>query len=96
MCVAIVGGVKGIEREYKQMMKIYGLKCKIFNKKVPDFKKRIQNVDALILLTNTVSHKLSTQSLKVCRDNKILLKRTHSSSLTKLEQTIKEIKNDIK
>ncbi|BBE31429.1 hypothetical protein OSSY52_15700 [Tepiditoga spiralis] len=93
MCVAIIGGIKGIENKYKTLLKKHGIKkYKIFNTMVPDFQKKIKNVDALILFTNTVSHKLSTVSSKICKKNNICIKRTHSSSLNKLDEKIKEIK----
>ncbi len=36
MTIAIIGGVKGMEREYKDVIEKYGCKYKIFNQKVSD------------------------------------------------------------
>jgi hypothetical protein len=48
MCFAIAGGVKNSEDSYLSLMEKYGIKGKIFNREVPDFGKRIANVDAVI------------------------------------------------
>jgi hypothetical protein len=93
MQVALVGGVKGIEREYKEVFMSEDLKCKVFNTKCPQFDKKIKNCDACIIFTNTVSHKLSKESLKVCKKNDIKFIRVHSSSLNKLKEAVLELKN---
>lgn len=89
--LAIVGGVKGIEREYKELAKQYNFKCKLFNTKCPCFDKKIQQVDACILFTNTVSHKLSKESCKVCKKNNIPMIKTHSSSINKLKESLEQL-----
>jgi hypothetical protein len=95
MYIAIAGGVKGIEREYKNISKKYGFKCKIFNKNVPDFDKKIKNVDAVVMFTGTVSHKISKKCCALCKKNDICLKRMHSSSINQLEIALKEICEEI-
>jgi effector-binding domain-containing protein len=92
MCIAIIGGVKGMEREYKEILEKNGCKYKIFNQKMPDFDKKIKNVDGVIIFTNTVSHKLTTNCVALCRKKGILMARTHSSSINKLEKSIETIK----
>ena len=94
MRIALVGGVKGIEREYKDVFQACDFKCKIFNTKCPQFDKKIKNCDACILFTNTVSHKLSKESSKVCKKNNINLIRVHSSSINKLKEVLKNIVED--
>lgn len=89
--VAIVGGVKGIEREYKEIMKANDLKCRVYNQNCPNFEKKIKNCEACILFTGTVSHKLSLATSKVCKKNNIKLIRLHSSSVNKLKESITEI-----
>lgn len=91
MCIAVVGGVKGIERNYKESIEKHGIKCKMFNQKSPDFDKKIKNVDAVIIFTNTVSHKMSIECSKICKKNNIILKQPHSSSICKLEEALNEI-----
>lgn len=89
--VAIIGGIKGIEREYKNTVEEYNLRCKIYNKTCPSFEKKIKNCEACILFTNTVSHKLSLSCKKICRKNSIKLISVHSSSLNKLKESLGSI-----
>ncbi|TDT71582.1 uncharacterized protein DUF2325 [Hypnocyclicus thermotrophus] len=95
MCIVIAGGIKGIEREYKNISKKYGFKCKIFNENVPNFNKKIKNVDAVVMFTGTVSHKISKKCCAVCKKNDICLKRMHSSSINQLELALQEISSEI-
>jgi len=89
--IAIIGGIKGIEREYKNLMDEHNLRCRIYNKTCPSFQKKIKNCEACILFTNTVSHKLSLSCTKICKKNNIKLIRVHSSSLNKLRESLCEI-----
>lgn len=95
MCVAIAGGIKGIESRYLSLAEKHGMKCKLFNQKVPDLDKKIENVGAVILFTNTVSHKMARVCCETCRRRGICLKRIHSSSLNQLERALLEIKSDL-
>lgn len=92
MCVAIAGGVKSIERNYLSLLKRQGVKGKAFNREVPDLRKRIEQVDAVILFTGTVSHKLAKACTSVCRKKGITIKRLHSSSMNQLEKAVIELK----
>lgn len=92
MCVAIAGGIKGIESRYQDLAHKHGITCKLYNQNVPDFDKKIGNVEALILLTDTVSHKMARVCLQTCKRRGIRLKRIHSSSLSQLEKALQEVK----
>ena len=92
MCIYFEGRIKEIERHYKESIEKHGIKCKIFNTKSPDFDKKIKNVDAGIVFTNTVSHKMAAECSKIFRKNNIIIKTPHSSSMCKLEEAVKEIK----
>lgn len=95
MCIAVVGGIKGIEHEYKKIAEENKIKIKVFNQMVNNFQKRIKNIDGIILFTDTTSHKLAGVCCNLCKKNNIILKRPHSSSITKLQESIDEIKNDL-
>jgi len=92
--LAIVGGVKSIEKNYENLAKLYDYKCKLFNTKCTNFDKKIKNVDCCILFTDTVSHKLSTECCKICKKQGITLIKTHSSSLNTLKQSLDFLKSE--
>ena len=91
MCIGVVGGVKGIEHQYKTIINEKGFKCKLFNQKVPDFDKKIKNADCIIMLTGTVSHKLSCEVCKLCKKNKITLYRKHSSGANSIREVLEDM-----
>lgn len=95
MSIAVVGGVKGSEKEYKTILEKYGFKYKLYNEKVVDFGKKIKNVEAIILFTGTVSHTLALESMRMGRKNNIIIKKSHNSSIVRLEEFIKELKEEL-
>ncbi len=90
MCIALVGGIKGIERDYKDMAKQYNVKYKIFNQNVPKLCKKIENVDLIVLCTGTVSHSMARACNKVCKKRDIKIERVVYASLSGLEKIIKK------
>lgn len=82
--LAIIGGIKSIEKNYEDLAKTYNYKCKMFNTKCTNFDKKIKNVNSCILFTDTVSHKLSTECCKICKKQGIKLIKANSSSINNL------------
>lgn len=95
MSIAVVGGVKGSEKDYKHIIERYGFKYKLYNEKVVDFSKKIKNAEAIILFTGTVSHTLALESMRMGRKNNIIIKKSHNSSIVKLEDLLKELKEEL-
>lgn len=93
--LAIVGGVKSIEKNYEELAKDYNYKCKLFNTKCTNFDKKIKNVNVCILFTDTVSHKLSTECCKICRKQGIKLVRINSSSIHHLRNSLEELTKNL-
>ena len=91
MSVVIVGGHDRMCREYVNVCKKYNCKAKVFTQMTTDFKNKIGNPDALILLTNTVSHKMVNAAKKEADKKNICIIRNHNSSIHSLESTIQEI-----
>ena len=94
--IIIAGGVKSLERQYKDLGKQHGAKCTLFNRNVPSLAKRIRNASAVILFTNEISHKMASNCSKTCKKYSICIKRLSSSSMCKLEQALKEISDSLK
>jgi len=94
LCIALAGGVKSIEKKYINLIKDHGFKVKSFNKVVPDMRKKIEQVDAVVIFTGTVSHKMSKLCREVCKKKNIHLEYVHSSSMSQLEKVVLEIKKE--
>lgn len=88
--VAIVGGVKKCEKEYKKILEDKNLKCKIFNTMCPNFKKKIENCECCIVFVNTVSHKMVKSCNEVCKKNNIKLFHLTSNGKDSLKERVQE------
>lgn len=91
MSVVIVGGHDRMCRDYLNVCKKYNCKAKIFTQMTTNFKNKIGTPDAVILLTNTVSHKMVNTAKKEADRKNICIIRNHNSSIHALENTIQDI-----
>ena len=62
MSVVIIGGHERMVRQYEEICEKHGCDAKVFVKERSGFKKNLGTPDLMILLTNTVSHKMVTVS----------------------------------
>lgn len=90
MSVVIIGGNERMECQYEGICKRHGCKAKIFTKTNGPLKKKIGIPDFIILLTNTVSHKMIESAVSEAKRNNIPILRTHSSSATALDSLLME------
>ena len=90
MSVVIVGGHDRMHRQYKEICKSYGCKCKVFTQYAAKMASQIGTPDLLVLFTNTVSHKMVTVALDQAKRCAATVERYHSSSTTALEEVLKK------
>lgn len=69
--IAIIGGVKRCEKEYKEFLEKENIRCKFYNTLCPNFKKKIENCQCCVVFVNTVSHKMVKACNEVCKKNNI-------------------------
>lgn len=91
MSIAVIGGLNRLKRNYENIPKKMGIKVKVYNQTVPDLNKRVNNLNGIILFTGTISHNMVKTMVKVARNNKILIVRSHSSSISGLRRCLSEI-----
>lgn len=95
MSIVLVGGHDRMHSSYKKVCKKNGHKVKIFTQMPARFSKGIGTPDALVIFTNTVSHKMVIAANKEAKRKKIPVFRNHNSSSVALENSIKEIEESI-
>lgn len=93
MSVVLIGGHDRMHSEYKGIGKKNGLKLKVFTQITPKFSKNIGNPDAIVLFTNTVSHKMVNIAIKEAKRKNIPITRSHTSSSNSLNEILQELKN---
>ena len=90
MSVVIIGGHERMVRQYEEIYEKHGCEAKVFVKERSGFKKNLGNPDLMILLTNTVSHKMVKSAVSEAKRNNIEIARTHSSSASALTNLLLE------
>ena len=88
MSVVIIGGNECMVCQYEKICKDYGCKAKVFAKEKGCLRKKLGNLDLMILFTNTVSHKMVNTAVSEAKKNKIRIARTHSSSAAALTDVL--------
>ncbi|MBU5426741.1 DUF2325 domain-containing protein [Tissierella pigra] len=92
MCIVLVGGHDRMHGEYKEVGNRYGCKMKVFTQMPSKLNKSIGDPDAIVLFTNTVSHKMALTAAKEAKRKNIPLLRCHNSSKNSLEETLSQLK----
>ena len=65
---------------------------KVFTQITPKFSKVIGSPDAIVLFTNTVSHKMANTAIKEARRKNIPITRSHTSSKNSLDEILQRLK----
>lgn len=92
MSIVLVGGHDRMHDEYKAIGSTYGHKIKVFTQMSARFDKSIGVPDAIVLFTNTVSHKMINVAVKEAKKKRIPLVRCHTSSGSSLRETLERLK----
>ena len=90
MSVVIIGGHERRVRQYEEICEKHGCDAKVFVKERSGFKKNLGAPDLMILLTNTVSHKMVKSAVNEAKRNRIQIARAHSSSASALTNLLLE------
>ncbi|CAK7077580.1 DUF2325 domain-containing protein [Tissierella carlieri] len=92
MCIVLVGGHDRMHDDYREIGDKHGYKMKIFTQMPSRFNKNIGEPQAIVLFTNTVSHKMALTATKEAKRKKIPILRCHTSSKNSLEETLLQLK----
>ena len=88
MCVALIGGMDRLERHYINEAERFGVELKVFTKFEANIALKIKNVDALVILTNKVSHKLRKKTMDIAKAGNIPVLMRHSCGICTLRDCL--------
>lgn len=91
MSILLIGGHERMEEIYKRKVKERGHKLKVMSKMKTDFTKRIGNPDAIIIFTNTVSHKMVVATEIMAKKNEVAIIKCHTSSQSALDNILDDL-----
>lgn len=96
MSLLVVGGHERMEKDYLEIGKKCGFKTKVCTKKANKLTNSIGNPDAIIILTSTVSHKISNIVEIKAKKQSIPVFRKKSSSKSAFSQCLEEINKELR
>ena len=88
MSVVILGGNECMVRKYKDLCREYRYSAKVIPKMGGTLKGRVGNPDLLVVLTDTISHKMLQNALNETKGRTTAVRRCRSSSLSALRDVL--------
>lgn len=88
MCVAVIGGMDRLERHYRDEAEKIGIDLRVFTKASTDISSKIRNVDALVIFTNKVSHRIKREAAEVAKAKSIPVFMYHSCGICTLRDCL--------
>ena len=92
MCIALIGGMDRLERHYINEAERFGIDLKVFNKSEIGITPKIKNVDAVVIFTNKVSHRVMREAMNAAKTNDIPVYMYHSCGVCTLRDCFNCIK----
>lgn len=93
MCVALVGGMDRLERQYINEAEGFGINLKVFTKPEVQMASKIKNMDAIVIFTNKVSHKARKEVMNIAKARNIPIFMYHSCGICTLRDCLSCLKN---
>jgi hypothetical protein len=88
MCVALIGGMDRLERQYLEEAATFGVDLRVFTCSEARMNSKIRNVDAMVIFTNKVSHQLKKQAMSMAKINEIPVVMHHSCGICTLRECL--------
>ena len=88
MCIALIGGMDRLERQYKNEAEKMGINLKIFTRSEASIGSKIRNMDALVIFTNKVSHRAKREVMNIAKARNIPVLMYHSCGVCTLRDCL--------
>ena len=88
MCVAVIGGMTRLKRDYEERAAVYGVDLKIFTVWTTGMTDRLKNVDAILVFTGKTSHNIRDAAVRIAKARDIPILMTHSCGISSLRSCL--------
>lgn len=88
MSIALIGGMDRLKCSYLQEAKKLDITLKVFNKSEVKLSSKIKNMDAIIIFTNKVSHRIKREVTNIAKTRSIPILMHHSSGVCALRNCL--------
>lgn len=94
MCIALIGGMDRLERNYMSEAQKLGVDLKVYTKSETDIASKVKNVDAVVIFTNKVSHKAKKEAMNIAKARNIPVFMYHSCGICTLRDCLTCLRAD--
>lgn len=88
MCVALIGGMDRLEKNYENEAEKHGIQLKVFTKARKDLATRLGRIDALVVFTGKTSHRIKNEAMSVAKSQDIPVVMHHSCGVSSLRHCL--------
>ncbi len=92
MCVALIGGMDRLKRNYIIEAEKVGIYLKVYTRSEISITSKVKNVDAVVIFTNKISHKAKMEVMKTAKAKNIPVFMYHSCGICTLRDCLNCIK----
>lgn len=93
MCIALIGGMDRLERHYRSEAEKYDIDLKVFSTSENDITAKVRHVDALVIFTNKISHRVKREVMNIAKARSIPVFMYHSCGVCTLRDCFSCLKN---
>ena len=93
MSIALIGGMDRLERHYISEAEKLGIDLRVFTKSESQISSKIKNMDALVIFTNKVSHRVKKEAVNTAKAMNIPVFMYHSCGICTLRNCLNCLKN---
>jgi hypothetical protein len=94
MCVALIGGMDRLERNYINEAERMGIELKVYTKPETGIASKVGSVDAVVIFTNKVSHQAKKEVMNIAKAKNIPVFMYHSCGICTLRDCLNCLKNE--
>lgn len=88
MCVALIGGMDRLGRQYLEEAEKFGVDLRVFTCSEARMHSKLRNVDAMVIFTNKVSHQVKKQAIVAAKAKDIPVFMHHSCGICTLRECL--------
>ncbi|KAF0218599.1 MAG: hypothetical protein FD174_2692 [Geobacteraceae bacterium] len=88
MSIALIGGMDRLERHYLVEAERVGIDLRVFNRSEVNIDSKIKHVDAIVIFTNKVSHRVKKEAMNAARANDIPVFMHHACGVCTLRDCL--------
>lgn len=91
MCIALIGGMDRLKRNYEKNATEFGVNLKFFPSFATGAPDRMKNVDAIIVFTGKTSHKIRDVAVRIAKVKNIPIRMIHSCGVSSLRAGLENL-----